>query len=189
MIPSINILDLLDRFRELSENLSTSDAIIKLFNEKNNEINRFVDFMSIIISIIITLVLFLLSFFYYTQKEFHKNIEDLKTTASKKITDLKTTTSKKIGEVETRIHGIDITLKEHFDDYSELMKYNHLNEHKIIHHKFEEALKYDTEKIYKLTQKNTYKSTVILNDEYLKEISEISLLENYMKMKKCILMV
>lgn len=157
--PNINIVNLIEKFSELSNKYDTSQAIIELLNEKNNEIIFFINLIKISLSVIIVLILFTISFFYYTQKEFQDEIKLLKKETKENISDL-----------SSEIFGIERVLVQHFDDYRVFIEYSRL-QGSIIHHNFIEALKYDIDKINDLKKDEIFKSTVLLKETYLDSIN------------------
>lgn len=157
--PNINIVNLIEKFSELSNKYDTSQAIIELLNEKNNEIIFFINLIKISLSVIIVLILFTISFFYYTQKEFQDEIKLLKKE-----------TKENISGLSSEIFGIERVLVQHFDDYRVFIEYSRL-QGSIIHHNFIEALKYDIDKINDLKEDEIFKSTVLLKETYLDSIN------------------
>ena len=187
MMPRLSIIQLIADFQAYSTNNTSIEAINNLLLDleaKQHEFENFIVLIKFLVSVTLTLILFLLSFFYYTQNEFQQEIQELKLASTNNFENFTNKTTTKIDEVEVRIHGIDKTLEMHFGDYAELMKYNHFNENKIIHHDFKEALTYDIDKINKLNIDETYKSTVILTNTYLDAINTNELLKEYINTLK-----
>ncbi len=187
MIPSLDIMQLIADFQAYSANHTSVESINKLLSdlvEKQQEFENFVVLIKFFVSLIVTIVLFSLSYFYYSQQEFQKQIQELKEQIEelqKQIKKLKTSNETKFTNVGSRIVGIDKTLQIHFEDYAELVKYNSFAGNKIIHHSFEDALKYDVDKINSLQQGATYKSTVILKDSYIERINSNESLKEYIE--------
>ena len=185
-IPDISILGMIERIAQIPYDNNRYEAIVSVLNEKNKEIDTFIIVLKFTLTIILILISYIFSYFYYTQQEFGNKINDLETATTTSINTVGTTidtlkkdTTKSISGVGIKIHGIENILKEHFEDYAELTKYNNYNT--IVHHSIEHALAYDIKKINKLKKGNIYKSTVILTEDYLDKINKVDLLNKYIE--------
>lgn len=185
-IPDISILGMIERIAQIPHDNNRYEAIVSVLNEKNKEIDTFIIVLKFTLTIILILISYIFSYFYYTQEEFGNKINALETatttsidTVGTTINTLKEDTNKSILGVGIKIHGIENILKEHFEDYAELIKYNNYNT--IVHHNIEHALTYDIKKINELKANDTYESTVILTEDYLDKVDKVNLLQKYIK--------
>jgi uncharacterized membrane-anchored protein YhcB (DUF1043 family) len=169
--PNLSILNLVARFTEISNHYNTSDSIVKLLNEKNNEISTFIDLIKLSLSIILGFILLVFQFLVYKQNSFQNDINMLKNE-----------TNKRMKELYDKFSNIDSVLLEHFDDYSILIRYT--NGDNRIHRNMIEALKYDIDKISDLQKGDVYKSTVIFKKDYVEEIDNMKYLSDYINILK-----